>query len=196
MEGIHGWKIDLKTTYGSLWRDKEKFHLREYLYESPDKNFAALLYGIAEIGVSKEIGRLALFRNKEKPELIANLPHLICWYLYGSSLHFGQKDVIFIHRFKSVPGRNTIELCALDHARRRLVRLNQLPEGFYDIRHVEEQKYAFTRAAPDAPTKETLIDLKAVEWEPLSHWTGRARALIRALMDFIGGRGQGEPRAS
>jgi hypothetical protein len=33
---IKGWKIDLKAFYVRLWKKREKFHLSEDLWETPD----------------------------------------------------------------------------------------------------------------------------------------------------------------
>lgn len=173
MGNAHAWNVDLKIIYGNLWKDKKKFYLREDWYESPDKNLAGLLYGIMEIGVSKEIGRLAVFRGKQEPELVANLSRLECWHLYDSSVQFGKGSLFFIHRFVSRFNRLSIQICALDMERRELASVDRLDENFYHVRHESATRYAFKKMNPDSTAGETLIDMKELKWEPLSRWTGR-----------------------
>lgn len=183
---MHGWNINLKAAYGSLWKDKEKFHLREDLYESPDKNLAVLLYGIAEIGVSKDVGRLAIFRDKKKPELVLNLPRLGCWYLHDSAVQFGKNGLLFIHRFKSFLNRFTIQLCVLDPERRRFAFIEPLAENFYSVRQDAGTKYAFEKMGSGPEAAKTLLELNDLKWRPLNQRTGGAygemiRDLLRAM---------------
>lgn len=166
MENIKGWRIDLKAVYGWRWADREKFGLREDLWESEGRGFAALLYGICEIGVSKEIGRLAIYRCKEKPELAFHLPCLECWYQYDSSAQFGKDGLLFVHRFSSGAAGLGVRICALDLAAGRFALVDGLPERFYRVRFIGGKEYGFTLAG-EAGLPETVIDVKTLSWRGL-----------------------------
>lgn len=178
MGDLKGWAIDLKAVYGGLWPDKEKYHLREDLFESPDGSAAALLYGIREIGVSKEIGRLAVFRGKDKPVMALNLPRLECWYLYDSTVQFGDNGLLFVHRFSSGMKRLGVKICALDLAAGRFAPIGGLPENFFRVRRAGGTEYGFAKTAePDAAG--TVIDLKTLSWRGLPRgWWDRLIAVL------------------
>jgi len=166
MENIKGWAIDLKTVYGRRWRDKLRFHASEDLWESEDGTVAGLLYGIAEVGISKEIGSLAVFRHKEKPVMAFNLLWLKCWNLYGSPLQFGKNEFLFVHRFISGGGRLRMILWVLDLAACRLAPIDRLPEDFHSVQHIGGTGYRFMNTAA-AGSPGTVIDLKNLSWRRL-----------------------------
>ncbi|HAF95138.1 MAG: hypothetical protein A2X34_03745 [Elusimicrobia bacterium GWC2_51_8] len=165
MENIKGWAIDLKVVYGDSWEDREKFHLLEDLWESPDGKTAGLLYAIAEAGISKEFGRLAVFRNKKDPELVRNFPWLECWYLYDSAVQFGKDGFLFVHRFKF--GRNVlgIKLCALNLDLGCYARIDCFPDKSYHVRHLRGREYEFMLRGEDTPAA-TVIDMNSLSWKP------------------------------
>ena len=162
MDHVKGWSLDLRSIYVSRWSDRERFHLREDLFESPDGEIAALLYAIGEVGVGKEIGRLAIIR---RGDLILNCSDVLCWYLYDSAIQFGAGSVLFLHRFESRFSRLIADLCALDHARRQLASTGA-PEDFYRVRHVAGTEYAL-RPERDSSTSEVLVDLEELKWRSL-----------------------------
>jgi hypothetical protein len=169
---LKGWEIDLRALYGRKWRDKEKWHLGEDLWESPDGRLAGLLYRIAEVGVSKEVGRLAVFRNKERPELVVNLPNLECWYLHRSGVQFGAEGILFVHRFKSGFRGLGVRICALDVTARALCPMAQLEENFYETRWIDQKRYGFRKMSLEGGSEETVIDLSGLAWKSIS-WIGR-----------------------
>ncbi|MFA6434893.1 MAG: hypothetical protein WCW52_09380 [Elusimicrobiales bacterium] len=171
MKSIKGWAIDLKAVYGKRWDDKVKFHASEDLWESTDGRVAVLMYGISEVGISKEIGCLAVFRHKEKPVMALNLPWLKCWYSYNSAVQFGENELLFIHRFKTGGGCFRVRLCVLDLADGRFASIDSLPEDFYRVRHVGGPEYGFTKPAGAGPA-ETVINLNTLSWSrlPRSWW--------------------------
>ena len=165
MEKIKGWAVDLKALYGSRWSDRKKFGLLEGLWESSDGSVAALLYAISEIGVSKSVGSLAVLRHKEKPELVLDLPWMKWWYLYDSSVQFGENELLFLHRFTG--GRAYgVKLCALDLAAGRFARIDSLPDNSYRVRSAGGSEYEFSRYASDGEPP-AVIDLKTLSWRPL-----------------------------
>ncbi len=171
-EILKGWDIDLgRVTAGVRGNGKEPRPGMDYrLWESPEGDSAALLYDIIEVGVSKEIGRLALFRRKADPELAFVLPSLRCWYLYESGVQFGRNGLLFVHRFTD-GARLGVKVCALDLSAGRFALIDSLPEFFYDIRPAEGTRCAFRRMSRDAPAEEVLVDMEAQAWKKLSPWS-------------------------
>lgn len=170
MEHLKGWDIDIKTVYGSKWKDKEKFFLSEDIWESPDFKIAGLLYRITEVGISKEAGSLAIFRNKEKPEMIFNFRNLLCWYLYKSAVQFGKDELLFVHRFIYSPRYCHIKLCALDLRSNRFALFDSIPEDFYDVSYTEGAKYILKKTDySGSAVEETIVDLKELKWRGLTN---------------------------
>ncbi|MBI3550859.1 MAG: hypothetical protein HY078_17625 [Elusimicrobia bacterium] len=68
MHDLSGWPIDLRAVYLPVrWARRERFHLMERMYESPDGSHGVLFYGIGEVGVNKQVGYAALFEDKAAP---------------------------------------------------------------------------------------------------------------------------------
>ncbi len=88
---ISGWEIDLPAVYGGSWEKRDRFHLTEKLYESPDGRWAVLLFGLGEVGMNKQVGPLALFREKTAPVLVFHSGSTVFWYegLAGEPVVFG-----------------------------------------------------------------------------------------------------------
>ena len=82
---LNGWEIDLQSLYGRQWADREKFFMMERLFEAPGGDVAVVLFGIGEVGLNKEVGRLAVFRNKAAPVLLLPPGKELFWY-EGASL--------------------------------------------------------------------------------------------------------------
>lgn len=166
-KNIEVWVDDLKAVYGKFWKDKERFHLSEDLWESPDGSVAALLYGIAEVGISKKVGRLAIFYRQDKPELVYNLPKLQCWYLYDSAVQFGHDGLLFIHQFK--PGRKVmgVEVMVLDASTNRCAVIAELSRNFQKIRYINGTIYGFTEMSGHNSV-EKIVDLKNLSWKPIN----------------------------
>jgi hypothetical protein len=167
MENIKGWNIDLKTVYGGRWDDKVQFHPSDDLWESADGSVAGLLYGVAEVGMQKEVGCLAVFRRKEKPVLVHNFARLQCWYSCDAPVQFGENRFLFVHRYSTdigpSGGRQRARLCVLDLAAGRFAQIDSLPENFYRVRHVDGTEYGFTNAA-EPGSAGISIDLKGLSW--------------------------------
>jgi len=68
---IEGWKYEYsKLPY---WENRDKTPwIYDKLYENPNRNNAVLIYSIAEVGMGKYFGFLAVFDNKQRPQLILN----------------------------------------------------------------------------------------------------------------------------
>ena len=78
---LSGWNIDLREVYGFFgWRRRSRFHLTEQLYESSDSACAALFFGIGEVGINKQVGSLALFKDKASPRMVWNSGGKLFWF--------------------------------------------------------------------------------------------------------------------
>jgi len=168
MTMIEGWEIDLKVLYGKTWKDRDKFGLIEDVWESPDGRMAGVLYGIAEFDIYKEAGRLAIFENKEKPELIIHIPKLHFWRLHKSGVQFCGGGVAFVHQVIKASGRYEAGILAVDIEKKSTCLVSQLKSDFYLVRRIEGKKYGFEKMTPDSRAEEIVIDLDSLPWKPIA----------------------------
>lgn len=67
---LSGWALDLEDLYGDrLWGERARFGLRDFLYEAPAGDRAVLLYAVGEVGLNKQVGRLAVLTGKAAPRV-------------------------------------------------------------------------------------------------------------------------------
>ncbi len=76
---IHGWNIDFTQLSGPARSNHHAPYLSDELYASPLNNLAALIYSIAEVRMGWEVGRFALFQNKNKPACVLNPDGFLCF---------------------------------------------------------------------------------------------------------------------
>lgn len=78
---LSGWDIDLRALYGAAgWERRTRFHLSERIYESPDGSCAALFFAVGEVGVNKQIAKVALFKDKSAPRMCWNSGWRRFWF--------------------------------------------------------------------------------------------------------------------
>jgi hypothetical protein len=77
---LSGWEIDIQSVYGRLWAKRAQFHLDERLFESPSGQRAVLLFGIGEVGMNKQVGRLALLADKASPRVVFHAGSALFWF--------------------------------------------------------------------------------------------------------------------
>ncbi|MBI4376846.1 MAG: hypothetical protein HY549_10410 [Elusimicrobia bacterium] len=78
---LSGWDIDLRSVYGWFsWRKRSRFHWRESLFESPDRSCGLLFFAIGEVGVNKQVARIALFRDKTAPRRAWHSGRTLFWF--------------------------------------------------------------------------------------------------------------------
>lgn len=77
---VSGWELDLPALYGRRWRARARFHLTEHLYASPDGACAVVLFGVGEIGMNRQVGGLALFRDRPCPRLLYRSGRTLFWF--------------------------------------------------------------------------------------------------------------------
>lgn len=102
------WNIDYASLYGGAIPQ----YKRSEVFESPDGQYAVVMYGIDEVGASKEAGRVAVFRNKAHPELLFRADDRQFWYLGASTVGFDASGrFATLHEFGSRgPKTRTIDL--------------------------------------------------------------------------------------
>ena len=164
---LQGWKIDLKILKHK--KQSSGFWLGFWLFESPDGAIAGLLHHILEVGVSKEIGNLAIFLNKENPEILFNFSNLKCWFLHESAVQFGKDGVLFVHRFRDGRHGLGVRLCALDLAAKRFAFVDSIPERFCQVRHRDGKRYSITTMNQNGSDPEVELDLNDLKWRALSN---------------------------
>jgi len=95
---MNDWNIDLAALYG----DGPRGYAHEDLFESPDGRHAVVMYGIDEVGVNKEAGRVAVFRNKAAPELVFRPKLVAFWYAGTGTAEFDPTGrFVTLHEFRS-----------------------------------------------------------------------------------------------
>ncbi|MDR1196291.1 MAG: hypothetical protein LBL00_07445 [Endomicrobium sp.] len=68
---INGWDYNFKSL--PYWDNREKFpYVYDLLFENEQADIAFLIYSITEVTMCYYVGFLAIFKNKEKPELLLN----------------------------------------------------------------------------------------------------------------------------
>ena len=78
---LSGWDIDLRAVYGdSLWKTRARLHLGEKLFESSDSTRGVLFFGIGEVGVNKQVARVALFEGKTAPRTLWRSGMTLFWF--------------------------------------------------------------------------------------------------------------------
>jgi hypothetical protein len=105
---IRGWQLDLRALYGSSWPDRARFHLSEWLAEAPGRDVAVLLYAIGEVGMSKQIGKLAVLRNKARPEIVLQPSEETFWFegIDDDPIRFDEKQPLaFVIEHQRTPER-------------------------------------------------------------------------------------------
>lgn len=141
---LRGWPIDLKKLYGWLgWRRRARFQLRELLFESPDAGECLLLYHVGEIGVNKEVGRLAAFKDKAEPTLVHCAGSRLFWWSGEDSVQWSP-DGRLAFLYECAPAgrwfereRWSILLHALDLAGARRFRWELPLEDLHEVRPCE-----------------------------------------------------------
>ena len=75
-----GWEIDLPKLYGKRWKDRERFRMTEHLYPSPFGDRALLFFAVGEVGMNKQVGRVALFASQNAPRLLYYSEDILFWF--------------------------------------------------------------------------------------------------------------------
>jgi hypothetical protein len=142
---LQNWPVDLPRLYGATeWERRKKFHLWEELRPAPDRDLALILYAIGEVGVGKQVGRVAVLIDRQSPKPIFNPRDTLFWELGDQTFRFSKDGtIVYCYEFIEVKGvlnRNPISfscrLWGLDLDRRRVGQLARDSFGF-DLRQSE-----------------------------------------------------------
>jgi hypothetical protein len=129
---LQGWHVDLPLLYGaSEWERREKFHLVEVLRPVPGRDLALVMYAVGEVGVGKQVGRLAALADRTSPRPLFKPGGALFWDLGDGTFRFSSDGAIaYCYEFvevKKLFGRNPTTLACrlwgLDFDRRRVGRL-------------------------------------------------------------------------
>ncbi len=85
------WEIDWPSLYGRAWHRRNAFHLREHLFPAPGLDACLALYYIGEIGIHKEVGYLAVFKEAARPRLVHKSGWTLFWYNGDQSLRWDER---------------------------------------------------------------------------------------------------------
>lgn len=126
---LKGWPIDLRGLYGFWgWRRRARFGLGERVFEAPGRDACLVLYHAGEIGVGKEAGRLAAYRDKRRPRKAADGGWILFWDMGEDTVQWSG-DAAFVFECDHVrafldtgPGRLYFYLHVFDFAGGRRAR--------------------------------------------------------------------------
>jgi hypothetical protein len=174
---LKGWLIDLPAIYGkSGWSDRAGLHLAEHLMEPPGQHVLAtcvMLYHIGEIGVSKEAGKLAVYRNKHNPKLLFNGRRALFWYFGDDSIQWSQDGgLAFLYEctierglFDLNPRSFGVRLYILDFIQERWCRGRKL-DDFYRLEHVGAGRYRLKSPSDISKMEAEILDITRLDWRP------------------------------
>ena len=154
---LQGWPLDLARLYGAAeWERRKKFYLWEEVQPVPGRDLALVLYAIGEVGVGKQVGRLAALADRKSPKLLFKPPATLFWELGVQTFHFSKDgSVAYCYEFVEVKGffdRNPTafgnRLWGLDFDQRRVGRLACDSETF-DFRQSEIDALHWKSWLPD-----------------------------------------------
>lgn len=75
---LDGWEIDVESLPRPMRGESPHSYFTEDIFPSPDGTLAVVLYSIAEIRMGWEVGMVALFMDRDNPQLILNPEHFLC----------------------------------------------------------------------------------------------------------------------
>lgn len=136
---LQGWPVDLAPLYGWLeWRRWQKWGPMQRLWEVPKRDMAVVLFAIGEIGVGKQIGRLAVLVDKKAPQPVYEAGMKKFWDLGDQTFRFSPDgSLAYVYEwgeagsfFNSNPAALTLRLWGLDFERRRAGRAPELSGDF------------------------------------------------------------------
>ncbi|MEW6077163.1 MAG: hypothetical protein AB1724_05100 [Thermodesulfobacteriota bacterium] len=163
MTDIDGWEIDLRQIYGGRWRDRKRFGLGESLWEAPDGSYAVLLYGIGEIGINKEVGHLAVFRDKQAPVTVARFGRQLFWHRDDDTAQFGEGGLFLVHRYDVTGKRLMATPLLVDTTRGAWAMPPDLPGVFHRLHRLRSTDCVLCRDDETAAPAVSL-DPSALRW--------------------------------
>ena len=130
---LNGWEIDLESLLGPERGTPPLLYFTDAVYPSPDDAYAVLLYSITEIRMGWDVGRFALFTDRERPRLIENPEGFLCCHTDDSVIWLSNE--LFATRklyYDSSTRKSNIPFTLVDLARNEysfIPQVNSYPYG-------------------------------------------------------------------
>ena len=166
---INGWEIDIATLPGphnSFLNDNFDYKM----YISKSEMYSCLVYDIAEIAMGWEVGRIAIFKNKKKPELILNPDSFLCLYSGAEVQYSNNENVIFISQYIEIDQAKRIvklPFCVIDIEMNRFSYIDIENSTAYEIFEISEMEYSLREKYRDNRfiSKDGIkIDFRLQDW--------------------------------
>lgn len=141
-ELLNGWRVDLPRLYGEAeWKRLQRFHCGQMLWPVEGRDLAVILFAIGEVGVGKQVGRLAVLADQHSPRPVFEAGLTIFWELGDQTLRFSKDgNIAYCYEFGEVrdkpdsnPSAFSCRLWGLDFQWRQTGRLPRESKGF-DLR--------------------------------------------------------------
>lgn len=163
---IEGWKINIDKL---IHPDKTfaNYNFDYKIFESKNSNLGLLLYDIAEVRMGWEVGRLAIYQNKRKPQLIFNARNLLCFYT-SDTIQFNENEsLIFLKIF--IRNDSSVEIpflvLNLENNMFSIIRvINSLP---YRIEQTQSNEFILVEKYKDDRFESyngKIIDINELDW--------------------------------
>lgn len=136
---LQGWPVDLPRLYGAKdWERRQRFALREELRPVPGRELALVMYAIGEVGVGKQVGRIAVLVDRKSPRPLFKPGAVLFWELGDQTFQFSKDGaVVYCYEFVEVrrffdlnPTAFACRLWGLDLDRQRVGRRPRYSDGF------------------------------------------------------------------
>lgn len=138
------WPIDLRGLYGARgWAERGRFGLQERLFPAPERDACLVLYHVGEIDIHKQVGKLAIFRDRTRPRRV----HHAGWTLFWDDAPRWSVDgrVAFLPECVRDGGGYRSGLCAFDLEGSRWARCSgeRAPERLEGLRWKPFRRFGF-----------------------------------------------------
>ncbi len=152
-ELLQGWRVDLLRLYGeSEWKRLRPFYPQQQLWLVPGRDLGVIHFAICEVGVGKQVGRLAVLADQKSPSPVYEAGMTTFWELGKNTLRFTKDgNLAYFYEYgemRAKPDANptslTCRLWGLDFQWRQVGRLPRESQGF-DPRPDETASLVWTR---------------------------------------------------
>ena len=160
---ISGWNFDFTTL--PYWNNRDSVYCEDHLFESPNSEYACLIYSVTEVRMLSYYGFCAVFDNKENPSLILNIKYVNFEpYAYFSkdgellflkaTYRYGKQFILVLNLKKKV--FSVVHFCAPLY-----YDILQKNDGVFEIVFDEKTMQSDSRAKQ---ISDTCIKLKDMRW--------------------------------
>jgi hypothetical protein len=163
---IEGWKINIDKL---IHTDKTfaNYNFDYKIFESKNSNLGLLLYDIAEVRMGWEVGRLAIYQNKKKPQLILNARNLLCFYT-SDTIQFNENEsLIFLKIFIRNDSSVEIPFLVLNLKNNMFSIIKVISSLPYRIEETQSNEFILVEKYKDDRFESyngKIIDINALDW--------------------------------